>query len=81
VVLLSRAGERTIVSVLPLWEQAQNKVRDALGDELLAEVSSNLGRVISMGGLLIVDNDDPPERFDHEDDNGPVQDFGSAGRH
>lgn len=49
-VLLSRAGERTIVSVLPLWEQAQNKVRDALGDELLAEVSSNLGRVISMGG-------------------------------
>jgi len=50
VVLLSRAGERMIVSVLPLWERAQRKVRDALGDELLAHVSSNLGRVVSMGG-------------------------------
>jgi DNA-binding MarR family transcriptional regulator len=50
VVLLSRAGERMIVSVLPLWERAQKRVRDALGDELLADVSRNLGRVVSMGG-------------------------------
>jgi DNA-binding MarR family transcriptional regulator len=50
VVLLSRAGERMIVSVFPLWERAQKKVRDALGDELLADVSMNLGRVVSMGG-------------------------------
>jgi DNA-binding MarR family transcriptional regulator len=50
VVLLSRAGERMIVSALPLWERAQKKVRDLLGDELLADVSSNLGRVASLGG-------------------------------
>jgi hypothetical protein len=37
------------VFALPLWEKAQKKVRDALGDELLADVSSNLGHVAGMG--------------------------------
>jgi len=49
VVLLSRAGERTILSVLPFWERAQKKVRDALGEELLENLSSNLGRVATLG--------------------------------
>jgi DNA-binding MarR family transcriptional regulator len=48
-ILLSRAGEAMIVSALPLWERAQKKVRDALGDELLADVSINLGRVAALG--------------------------------
>jgi DNA-binding MarR family transcriptional regulator len=48
-VLLSRAGERMILTALPLWEKAQKKVREALGDEVVADVSSNLGHVVGMG--------------------------------
>jgi DNA-binding MarR family transcriptional regulator len=48
-VLLSRAGERMIVTALPLWEKAQKKVREALGDELMGDVSSNLESVVGMG--------------------------------
>lgn len=44
-VLLSRAGERAIVAALPMWERAQKKVRDAMGDALLAELAGNLERV------------------------------------
>jgi DNA-binding MarR family transcriptional regulator len=48
-VLLSRAGERMILTALPMWERAQKKVRDALGDGLMSDVSDNLGRVAELG--------------------------------
>ena len=48
VVLLSRAGERMLVTLLPLWERAQKKVRAALGGDLLAEVSRNLDHVADL---------------------------------
>jgi DNA-binding MarR family transcriptional regulator len=48
VVLLSRAGERMLVTLLPLWERAQKKVHDALGADLLGEVSKNLDRVAGL---------------------------------
>jgi DNA-binding MarR family transcriptional regulator len=49
VVLLSRAGERTVESALPLWERAQKQVRDALGPALLDRLSDDLGRVVTLG--------------------------------
>ncbi len=49
VVLLSRAGERTIEAALPLWEKAQKEFRAALGAQFVERLRADLGGVIALG--------------------------------
>ena len=46
VILLTRAGERTIESAYPLWEGAQKRVKNALGQERFDALRTELGEVI-----------------------------------
>jgi DNA-binding MarR family transcriptional regulator len=48
VVLLTRAGERTLEAAFPLWESAVKRVRATLGAEGLAELQARLDEVIAM---------------------------------
>jgi DNA-binding MarR family transcriptional regulator len=45
VVLLSRAGERTLEKVFPLWQRAQQRLRDLAGAQPVAELRAGLDRV------------------------------------
>jgi DNA-binding MarR family transcriptional regulator len=45
VVLLTRAGERTIQETLPLWERAQAEMRKALGPALFTRLCADLERI------------------------------------
>jgi DNA-binding MarR family transcriptional regulator len=44
-VLLSRAGERTLEKVFPLWQRAQQRLRDLVGVQRVAELRDRLDRV------------------------------------
>jgi DNA-binding MarR family transcriptional regulator len=46
VILLTRAGERTIESAYPLWEGAQKRVKSALGQERFDDLRTQLGEVV-----------------------------------
>jgi DNA-binding MarR family transcriptional regulator len=52
-VFLSRAGERMIVTALPLWERAQKRVREKIGPRLMKHVSEDLDDLLkrSAAGL------------------------------
>jgi DNA-binding MarR family transcriptional regulator len=45
VVLLTRAGERTLEMVFPLWQRAQQRLRDLAGGQRLADLRERLDRV------------------------------------
>ena len=52
VVLLSPRGERMIEAAYPRWEEAQSKVRRALGAQCFEGLHSQLSEVIAMAGPL-----------------------------
>jgi DNA-binding MarR family transcriptional regulator len=52
VVLLSPSGERTIEAAYPRWEEAQSKVRRALGAQRFEGLRSQLSEVIAMADPL-----------------------------
>src|SRR5262245_35663461 len=52
VVSLTRAGERMVESALPLWEQAQKRVRQALGGERFDALRTQLSEVIELAETL-----------------------------
>jgi DNA-binding MarR family transcriptional regulator len=54
VVILTRAGERLIETAYPLWEDAQNRVRRALGDQRFDALRSRLSEVVSLAEKLEV---------------------------
>jgi DNA-binding MarR family transcriptional regulator len=45
VVLLTRAGERALEKVFPLWQRAQHRLRDLVGTQRLHELREGLSRV------------------------------------
>ena len=47
VLFLTRAGERTLVSALPLWESVQQRVRAALGSSHLVRLRGELDRAVA----------------------------------
>ena len=54
VILLTRAGERLIEAAYPLWEEAQSKIRGALGDERFEALRSQLSEVLTFADKLEV---------------------------
>jgi DNA-binding MarR family transcriptional regulator len=52
VVLLTRAGERMIVSAYPLWEEAQGRIRRVLGEERFEALRSQLSEVVTFADRL-----------------------------
>jgi DNA-binding MarR family transcriptional regulator len=54
VILLTRAGERLIESAYPLWEEAQSKIRRALGEERFEALRSQLSDVVTFADKLAV---------------------------
>jgi DNA-binding MarR family transcriptional regulator len=52
VVFLTRGGERMIESAYPLWEEAQTKLRQALGAKRFEELHSQLSGVVAMAEQL-----------------------------
>jgi DNA-binding MarR family transcriptional regulator len=59
VVVLTRAGERTIESAYPLWEQAQERLRDSLGAGRVDALRDQLAEVIAFAPRL---DDVEPQR-------------------
>ena len=58
VVLLTGAGERMIESAYPLWEEAQEKVRRALGAGRFEALRSQLSTVVALADQLEIRGDD-----------------------
>jgi DNA-binding MarR family transcriptional regulator len=47
ILLLTRAGERAIEAAFPLWQEAQRRVRDAVGRSQLDEFNAELTALLS----------------------------------
>jgi DNA-binding MarR family transcriptional regulator len=62
VILLTRAGERLIESAYPLWEDAQKRVREALGADRFEALRSQLSEVVMLAGELEPGGAEPPVR-------------------
>ncbi len=48
-VTLTRKGQRTVAQALPLWERAQRRMREELGDQRLQRLLSDLAAAGSVG--------------------------------
>ncbi len=48
IVSLTRSGERAIEAVFPLWQQAQERVRELLGASRADELRGRLGQVLAL---------------------------------
>jgi DNA-binding MarR family transcriptional regulator len=48
VVVITRAGERMIHAVFPVWERVLRRLRKTLGDENLSELHTKLDEVIAL---------------------------------
>jgi hypothetical protein len=49
---LTRAGERTLESAAPLWERAQKRIRQALGQERFDALRFRLSEVVGLADRL-----------------------------
>jgi DNA-binding MarR family transcriptional regulator len=54
VILVTRSGERLIEAAYPLWEEAQGKIRRALGDDRFEALRSQLSDVVTFADKLAV---------------------------
>jgi DNA-binding MarR family transcriptional regulator len=54
VILVTRSGERLIEAAYPLWEEAQGKIRRALGDDRFEALRSQLSDVVAFADKLAV---------------------------
>jgi len=52
VVLLTRSGERLVEAAYPLWEEAQSRIRRALGEERFEALRSQLSEVVTFADKL-----------------------------
>ncbi|MEH2498183.1 DNA-binding MarR family transcriptional regulator [Bradyrhizobium sp. AZCC 1678] len=50
VVVITRAGERTIESIFPVWERVFTRIKETLGEDTLIELHSQLDEVIGLRG-------------------------------
>jgi DNA-binding MarR family transcriptional regulator len=48
VVVITRAGERTVEAVFPVWERVIKRLRKTLGEETLSELHAKLDEVIAL---------------------------------
>jgi len=54
VIVLTRAGERLIESAYPLWEEAQRRIRRALGEKRIETLRSQLSEVVAFADKLVI---------------------------
>lgn len=48
IVIITRAGERMIESIFPVWERVLKQIRKTLGTEMLSELHARLNQVIAL---------------------------------
>jgi DNA-binding MarR family transcriptional regulator len=52
VVVITRAGERTIETIFPVWERVLKQIKKTLGAEMLTELHAQLAQVIALSPVV-----------------------------
>jgi DNA-binding MarR family transcriptional regulator len=52
IVVLTKAGERTIEAAFPLWERAQKRLRGSFGESRVKRLGTELGGIVALAPRL-----------------------------
>jgi DNA-binding MarR family transcriptional regulator len=61
VVVITRAGDRMIESIFPVWERVLKQIKSSLGAEMLTELHARLDQVIALSA--VAERSRPTARF------------------